>query len=178
MSFARAFQLQSLDGKNTVYTSNVFTSLWEREGESWSAQDKAAAVREIAKAATDDASQKLRYGDEASEGVIPLYDETEDLDDETEGLMIVWKQLKGTAFVLAVPESANVAVASHIVTTLIKLGQYAYGHKGLEFEVKDVLLKPEVMHVVVSKTIPDGLLTVIDTLLLKQSIKKALDGLK
>ena len=180
MAFARSILIHSLDGHNAVYYSSVFSTVEERceaeedEGE-LSHQDKMAFVKAMVEQVLADAVQKQRYGDQVGEGVISQLNFS---NEEDEGLYIIWKQLKGCCFTLVVSESSDLLIASQMLTTLIKLLQHFYGCKLTEFESKDILMRPEIAHAVITKTFPAGFVPIIDFLVLKQSIKKVVDGLK
>ena len=185
-SFARAFIVCSADSRAAVFHKNVFTRPWEREGGEEGCcvprADQVEVAASVAEAVRDDMAQKYKYGDDVSEGVVYVGtdDPTGAVHDspEEEPLAAVYKQLKGTCFVLAVPSSVNLLLASNVLTTLIKLLQFAYGSRPLDFEPRNLLLKPECAHAVVSKALPDGLLAVVDLPLLKQVVKKAVEGMK
>eukprot|EP01059_Diplonema_ambulator_P014937 TRINITY_DN25973_c0_g1_i1.p1 TRINITY_DN25973_c0_g1~~TRINITY_DN25973_c0_g1_i1.p1 ORF type:complete len:181 (+),score=37.03 TRINITY_DN25973_c0_g1_i1:577-1119(+) len=180
MSFARGFVAHSLDGKKAIFYHITFTTSWERDAVGYSSHDKLGFAAEVAEAVTKDAYQRHKFKDCVGEGIVLLTtDESEGPEDDgDEQLYAVWKQLKGTAFVLVVPESTNLTTASYTLSTLIKLLQSFYGHKNVEFESRDLLLRPEIAYTIVSRVYPNGLVQVLDITLLRQTIKKALDPLK
>eukprot|EP01060_Flectonema_neradi_P027818 TRINITY_DN37440_c0_g1_i1.p1 TRINITY_DN37440_c0_g1~~TRINITY_DN37440_c0_g1_i1.p1 ORF type:complete len:201 (+),score=31.24 TRINITY_DN37440_c0_g1_i1:63-605(+) len=180
MAFARSLIMHSLDGNNAIYYSAVFSTLEERcdteEGEGeLSHQDKMTYVKAIVEQVLSDATQKQRYGDQVGEGVIS---QLGSMSEEDEGLYIIWKQLKGCCFTLVVSESSDLLIATQMLSTLLKLLQHFYGCKPTEFESKDLLMRPEIAHAVVTKTFPAGFVPILDILVLRQSIKKVIDGLK
>ena len=187
MSHARGVVIGSLDSKAAVYYSSAFTLPWEREGVVASRMEQVCLADDVLAAVRRDASLKYSYGDEIGEGVVSLYEESgdnadeqlkpSDAEHEQEDLLVLWRQLKGTSFAILVPQSTELLIAQSCLSAIIRLLQMVFVVKPLDFEARSLMLRPEVVHTVVSKVLPAGYISPPNLHILKQGVKKAV-GMK